>query len=266
LTGVVMDGVNRWRRSVDTTFSHPNRLTRDAVRYTVDRDLIGKVTTVCEASAAVFVLPLQSTWMKYSFGDGMQTRLPGDVGVDAYFADQTTLKIPNAHAISYTGFGSPGAGDKVPSRDARNIARLAARGYQRNTGTPGMTAGSARWGVFEVKAGDKALNGWTNHPGIWARPPRVVASVGRKRIAKAIKAGRMSAPTTEFSFILAHTKLARGFDEPAVLILRRQLFCASKNRGNRENNVLLSMPGLRVRTRRNGPGSMAVQRCRRIGL
>ena len=103
-----MDGVNRWRRSVDTTFSHPNRLTRDAVRYTVDRDLIGKVTTVCEASAAVFVLPLQSTWMKYSFGDGMQTRLPGDVGVDAYFADQTTLKITfdqagNVTAINRTG-------------------------------------------------------------------------------------------------------------------------------------------------------------------
>ena len=68
-----------------------------------------------EASAAVFVLPLQSTWLKFSFGDGDQVRLPGDVGVEAYFSDQTTLKISNAQAISYTGLGTPGAGDKVPA-------------------------------------------------------------------------------------------------------------------------------------------------------
>lgn len=199
LTGVVMDGVNRWRKSIDSVFDHPNRATRDGVRYTVDKDLLGKITSVGEASAAVFVMDLPSTWMKYSFGDGVQTRLPGDVGVEAYFADQTLLKIPSASAISYTGLGKAGAGDKVPSRDARNIARLAARGYQRNTGKPGATAGSARWGVFEVKPGDKALSGWTDSPGIWARPHRVVAAVGRQKIAKAIKAGRRSAPTTEFS-------------------------------------------------------------------
>lgn len=65
-----MDGVNRWRRAVDTTFDHPNKATRDAFRYTVDRDLLNKVTTVGEASAPVFVLPLQSIWMKYTLGDG----------------------------------------------------------------------------------------------------------------------------------------------------------------------------------------------------
>lgn len=53
--------------------------------------------------------------------------------------------------------------------------------------------------MFTVKPGDKALNGWTDQPGIWARPPRVVASVGRKRISRAVKAGRMAAPTTEFT-------------------------------------------------------------------
>lgn len=199
LTGVVMDGVNRWRRSVDSVFDHPNRATRDGVRYTVDKDLLGKITSVSEASAAVFVMDLPSTWMKYSFGDGVQTRLPGDVGIEAYFADQSLLMIPSPSAISYTGLGKAGAGDKVPSRDARNIARLAARGYQRNAGKPGSTAGSATWGAFEVKPGDKALAGWTDSPGIWARPPRVVAAVGRKKLAKAIKAGRMSAPTTQFS-------------------------------------------------------------------
>lgn len=199
LTGVVVDGVNRWRRSIDTTFDHPNKATRDGVRYTVDKDLLGKVTTVGDASAAVFVLPLASTWLKYSFGNGANTRLPGDVGIEAYSADQTLLKIPNPAAISYTGLGHPGAGDKVPSRDVKAIARLAARGYQRNTGSPGMTAGSAHWGTFEVKPGDKALAGWTHVPGIWARPPRVVAAVGRKRTARAVKAGRMAAPTTEFT-------------------------------------------------------------------
>lgn len=199
LTGTVMDGVNRWRRSIDTTFDHPNKATRNGVRYTVGKDLLGKITSVGEASAAVFVLPLQSTWLKYSLGTGTNTRLPGDVGVEAYFADQATLKIPNSAAISYTGLGHPGAGEKVPSRDVKTIARLAARGYQRNNGSPGMTAGSARWGVFEVKPGDKALNGWTHVPGIWARPPRVVAAVGREQTARVIKAGRMAAPTTEFT-------------------------------------------------------------------
>ena len=29
-----------------------------------------------------------------------------------------------------------------------------------------MTAGSAKWGVFEVKPGDKALGGYANHAGI----------------------------------------------------------------------------------------------------
>lgn len=63
--------------------------------------------------------------------------------MEGYSADQTTLKIANPQQISYTGLGRPGPGRKLPSQDAKNIARMAARGYQRNTGTPGITAGSA---------------------------------------------------------------------------------------------------------------------------
>ncbi|MCY1644948.1 hypothetical protein [Methylorubrum sp. SL192] len=36
-------------------------------------------------------------------------------------------------------------------------------------------------------------------PGIYARPPRVVAAVGRAKVAKAIRAGKCTAPMTEFT-------------------------------------------------------------------
>ncbi|WP_246694820.1 hypothetical protein [Methylobacterium sp. WL6] len=38
-----------------------------------------------------------------------------------------------------------------------------------------------------------------DHPGIWARSPRVVAGVGRKRVARAVKAGKREMPTTTFT-------------------------------------------------------------------
>ncbi|WP_246694821.1 hypothetical protein [Methylobacterium sp. WL6] len=144
LTGVAIDGVNRWRRAVDTVFDHPNQATRDGVRYTVDKDLLGKVTSVGEAKADVFIMDMQSAWLKYSFGNTGNERRPGDVGVEAYFGDQSTLKVPNPRGIAHSGLGKPGAGNKVPAADAKAIARMAAAGYTRNTGGPGATRGSAR--------------------------------------------------------------------------------------------------------------------------
>lgn len=198
LTGVAIDGVNRFRRDIPNIWHSPSKATRDAVRYVVDRDLLGRVASVGEASAAVFVQDRQSVWLKYGFGDGMQTRLPGDVGIEAYFGDQTSIRVPVNDNLLRTGLGSPGANGKLPARDARRIAALAAAGYDRNTA--GGTKGSGSWGVFEIKPGDSSRqHGYYTGPGIYARPPRVVAAVGRKRLAKKIAAGKASAPMTSFN-------------------------------------------------------------------
>lgn len=200
LTGVMIDGANRFRRDIPNIWDAPNRATRDALRYTVDRDLLNRVTSVGEAQASVFVQDLPSIWLKYSFGSSPQTRTGGGVGVEAFFGDQMTVKVPVASNIKHTGLGSPTSAGKVSAREARNIARLAAASYTRNTGTAGATRGSARWGTFEIKPGEAAKQGgYFMGPGIYARPPRVVAAVGRAKVAKAIKAGKRSAPVTTFT-------------------------------------------------------------------
>ncbi|WP_246688096.1 hypothetical protein [Methylobacterium sp. WL120] len=51
--------------------------------------------------------------------------------------------------------------------------------------------------MFEVRPGDtKALAGYAHKPGIWARPPRIVASVGRERVKRKVAKGT---PTTTFT-------------------------------------------------------------------
>ena len=200
LTGVVIDAANAFRRDIPNIWDVPNRATRGALRYVVDRELLNRVTMVGEAQASVFVQDLPSIWLKDSFGNGPQTRTGGDVGVEAYFQDQMSVEVPVSSNLKHTGLGSPSAAGKVSSRDARNIGRLAAAGYTRNTGTAGATRGSARWGVFEIKPGEASRQGgYFMGPGIYARPPRVVAAVGWKKIAKAIKAGTRSAPMTRFT-------------------------------------------------------------------
>ncbi|WP_375453460.1 hypothetical protein [uncultured Methylobacterium sp.] len=198
LTGVAIDGVRRFREDIPNIWNMPNKRTRDALRYVVDKDALGRIASVGEASAAVFIQDQQSTWLKYSFGDGTHVRPAGDTGIEAYFADQNSIRVPVNENISYTGLGSPTPSGKLSPRDAKSIALKAAAGYSRNTA--GGTKGSGTWGVFEVKPGDtRALAGYAHRPGVWARPARAVASVGRKRLAKAIKAGKASAPTTTFN-------------------------------------------------------------------
>lgn len=194
LTGVAIEAVNTFRRDIPNVWHAPNQATRDALRYVVDKDLLGKVVAVGEAKAEVFVQDLPSVWLKYSFGQGPQRREGGDVGIEAYFGDQSTIKVPVTSNLQRTGLGTPGANGKVSGRDAKRVARLAAAGYSRNTA--GATKGSATWGVFEIKPGDTTRqHGFHTGPGIYARPPRIVAAVGRKRLARAIKAGRAVAPT-----------------------------------------------------------------------
>lgn len=109
-----------------------------------------------------------------------------------------SVRVPVNDNITRTGLGSIGGNGKLPGREARRIARLAAAGYDRNTA--GGTKGGGTWGAFEIKPGEGSRQGgYYMGPGIYARPPRVVASVGRKRLAKAIKAGKATAPTTTFN-------------------------------------------------------------------
>lgn len=181
LTGVAVDAVNRFRADIPNIWHTPNKATRDAMRYVVDKDLLGRVASVGEASAAVFVQDLASTWLKFGFGDGVNTRTPGDVGIEAYFCDQNSIRVPINDNLRRTGLGSPTAGGKLPGKDAKRIARLAAAGYKRNTG--GATKAGASWGVFEVKPGDAAMNrGFITGPGIYARPPRGVEEVNCSRV------------------------------------------------------------------------------------
>jgi hypothetical protein len=43
---VAIDGVSRWRRSIDQVYARTTKATHEGVRYTVDKDLLCKVTTV----------------------------------------------------------------------------------------------------------------------------------------------------------------------------------------------------------------------------
>ncbi len=195
LTGVSIETVNSFRREIPNVWNAHDRATRDGMRYVVDKDFLARVASVGEAKAEVFLLDLASTWLKFSFCEGKQTSLPGDVGVEAYFGDQNSIRVPVNANLRKTGLGTTGANGKVSGRDARRIAKLAAAGYTRNTA--GATKASASWSVPEIKAGETSRQG--GHymgPGIYARPPRVVAAVGRKKIAIAVKAGRIEAPTT----------------------------------------------------------------------
>lgn len=46
LTGAAMDAVNSFRAEIPSIWHHPNAATRKAVRYTVDKDLLGRVASV----------------------------------------------------------------------------------------------------------------------------------------------------------------------------------------------------------------------------
>lgn len=210
LTGVAIDATNRFRDRVPEIFHGPNKLTRDALRYTVDKDLLGKVQSVDEAKADVFVLPLQSSWLKYAFGDGENVRQPGDVGIEAYFGDQNSIRVPVGQNLSST-FGIRTRGkDKIAGSDARRIAAMAAAGYKSSG-----NFGPGGWGVFEVRPGDKAMGrGFITGAGIYARPPRAVVTEARSRVRDKLDRTRVrkkdrrnienrysltTAPTTSFT-------------------------------------------------------------------
>lgn len=78
-TGVGIDAVNRWRRAAPSLFDRPTDSTLKGVRCDVDRAAFAAIQTADEASARIYVLPDQSSVLKFGLGEGH--RAAGDVGI-----------------------------------------------------------------------------------------------------------------------------------------------------------------------------------------
>ncbi|KZC01410.1 hypothetical protein ABID82_004246 [Methylobacterium sp. PvP062] len=223
LNGVVMDGVGRFRDHMPQIWKYANAFTKRGLWYDIDPNLLDRIQNAGEASASVLILPQQSIWLKYSFGEGPNVREPGDVGIEAWFGDQTTVKIPVVQNIQHTVGGHILPGGKLAPEDARRIAQLAAAGYSRNTSM--STRGSASWGAFELKDGDPQANrSFYRGPGIYARPPRGRADQARKRTVKAMKEGRRGKPTTQFQDASGRNRTVPkvvNLDTPRLLFLSK---------------------------------------------
>ena len=188
LTGVGIDAVNRWRRAAPGLFDRPVKETLDGVRYEVDNALLNSIQTADQASARVFVKDRASTWMKFRFGEGH--RAAGDVGIEAWFPNQDKVYIPVEDGLSRTQNIRPDAYGNYSGRAVKKLAGQLAAGYSRNT------TGNSKWGVFEIKAGERDPAGLG--VGIHARPARGTAVVHRERLKRKLKAGA-AAPRTEFT-------------------------------------------------------------------
>ena len=86
LTGVGIDAVNRWRRAAPSLFDRPTNWTLKGVRYDVDRATLASIQTADEASARVYVLPDQSSVLKFGFGESHR-----HVGIEAWFSSQDKI-------------------------------------------------------------------------------------------------------------------------------------------------------------------------------
>ncbi len=108
LTGVAIDGVNRFRRDIPNIWHSPSKATRDAVRYVVDRDLLGRVASVGEASAAVFVQDRQSVWLKYGLRRRHADPPARRCRHRGVFRGPDQHQGPGQRQLLRTGLGSPG--------------------------------------------------------------------------------------------------------------------------------------------------------------
>lgn len=189
LNRVVVEGVNTFRRDMPVELKHANQFTLRAVRYELDRSGLSAVSNLDDIVSAAFVLPLQSTWLKYALAE---TRRPGgDVGIEAYFPNQGQLYIPNEDGLKASFGIRPNAAGNFRGADMRIVGRALAAAYDRNTAYGG------RWGAFEIKRGDR--DAARLGPGIHARPPRGLAIHGRERVKDRVRRGRAEAPRTQFT-------------------------------------------------------------------
>lgn len=162
-----------------------SRFTREGIRYDVDNRRFDTAESIDDATSAVFITPLQLAYMKFSLGE--RTRLPGDVGIEGYFQDQSQILIPHEHGLGEFGI-RPNSKGQFAGRDIKRIANAMTSSYS--------ASGGARFaGLFEIKAGrpDPA------RLGIHARPMRGVAQVVRERVRNKVRFKGAAAPTTTFT-------------------------------------------------------------------
>ncbi|AWV14815.1 hypothetical protein A3862_04275 [Methylobacterium sp. XJLW] len=189
LNRVTVEATNRFRERMPIELRHANAFTLKAVRYELDKTRLSAVSNLDDIVSAVFLQPLQSTWMKYAFGE---THRPGgDVGIEAFMPNQSQIYIPNEDGLRASFGIRPNGAGNYRSSDMRIIGRALAAGYERNTGYGG------KWGAFEIKHGDR--DAARLGVGVHARPPRGLAINGRERLKSKMRRGQASAPRTQFT-------------------------------------------------------------------
>ena len=117
-------------------------LTESAIKYkrfsAAGLNAIEAGTNDAGLFSAVYVMPRQSTYLKYLFGLRDNTRLPGDVGLA-----QDQVPIPWWQNITLTQGGSPTQYGGVPrgfmARLSREVAGNKAKGRK---------ASASRWGIY----------------------------------------------------------------------------------------------------------------------
>ncbi|GJD87258.1 hypothetical protein BHAOGJBA_0758 [Methylobacterium hispanicum] len=139
--------------------------TQSAIKY--QRSTAGGLNAIEQGKAdglfsAVYVMPKQSTYLKYLFGLQDNTRLPGDVGLA-----QRHLLIPWWDNIKLTQGVQPTRFGGVPTGFLARLAREA-----QGTKAPKRSGTSSRWGVY---FGEITLHGQKRLAYV-ARPPRVATS------------------------------------------------------------------------------------------
>lgn len=127
--------------------------------------------------SAVYVMPKQSTYLKYLFGVQDNTRLNGDVGLA-----QDQILIPWWQNITLTQGVSPTAYGGVPRGFMARLSREVAGNKAK-----GRASTSSRWGVYK---GMITLHGQSRLAYI-ARPPRVPVEGETQQIFSNRRGGRV---------------------------------------------------------------------------
>lgn len=180
LNGVAIDAVERFKAALPRVLNHPVPFTSRGIiadKANLDRASLDNL------QSSIKVLPRQSAYLKYVFGDGPSTRLPGDVGLA-----QSSIYIPQFRNIAkafrikpINGKLPPGAVGKIlkTARQKRERTRLPGMPRSRHARPNERTAfADARkqrdredrsWGAYQTK-----INvGGREVEAIMGRPPRV---------------------------------------------------------------------------------------------
>ncbi|ACB80045.1 hypothetical protein C0214_11010 [Methylobacterium sp. DM1] len=167
------------RGATQDTFQDPTPWMVQGWQY---RRSLAKNRDVGIVEAEAYLLPEQSTVMKYAMGDRRNVRLPGDVGLA-----QDRILLPHWRNLALTQGIRPNASHDLPGATMARLVRNSQGVYAKRS-VPG------RWGVYkgEVQVGGSRLMGYI------ARPPRVRAPVtdaGTQQSVFSDRRGKMKSPT-----------------------------------------------------------------------